>query len=142
MEALKYILDFLCSHGFNKIEFTSGDYKNTDLHKSINFQDGSSQMGILGRCGEESFIEVFSDLVDKFLNEPRYTPAQKENNFQTKIAYQLFEVAVKGLCKLLDMGMTTPTALLHSGNISYSPRFFSRSPSIKRISCPSNCHLL
>ena len=106
MDALKYIFDFVCCHGMGKIEFLNQDYKNTDMHRSTNFQNPRDET-LVGRCNHEKFEVIFTDLIDKFLGVQIQDGDIQRTNFQAKVENRLFDVAVKGLCKVMDMGKCT-----------------------------------
>lgn len=86
------------------------DYKNTDLHKSTTFNE-ENENDILNRCNSLDFGGVFTDMVNTLLNEPVYDVDKQKTNLEAFIEHSLFEIAVKGLCKIMDLGMSTLVSL-------------------------------
>ncbi|KAJ6224992.1 hypothetical protein RDWZM_003537 [Blomia tropicalis] len=98
VEALTYLFDFLCFHGFDDIKFIDNDH-TLQRDKSI-----PDKTNILERCKDSGFIEVFTDLLDKFLQEPVHPIEMKRKNLTAYVEHNLFEITVKSLCKIMDMG--------------------------------------
>ena len=99
IEALIYLLDFLCLHGFDDIKFIDNDHT---------FQWDSliiDEPDILKRCKNSDFNEVFTYLLDIFLQEPIHPLEMKMRDLEAYVEHNLFEVTVKGLCKIMDIGM-------------------------------------
>ncbi|KAJ6222378.1 hypothetical protein RDWZM_000923 [Blomia tropicalis] len=98
IEALIYLLDFLCLHGFDDIKFIDNDHT---------FQWDSliiDEPDILKRCKNSDFNEVFTYLLDIFLQEPIHPLEMKMRDLEAYVEHNLFEVTVKGLCKIMDIG--------------------------------------
>ena len=110
MEALKFIFDFLCYHGFKNISFSTNDFKNTDLHKSST-SSASSQIGddtdnLLDICDNKTFAYVFSELIEKLLMEGPDLEGREElrRSAEDHVKLLLFDVAAKGTCKIMNLG--------------------------------------
>ena len=61
---------------------------------------------------DRSFHEYFADLKSHFLNEPQTSYEKIKNSkakvpLQAQVEYYLFDVCVRGLCKLLYLGEST-----------------------------------
>lgn len=110
VEALKFIFDFLCYHGFKNINFSTNDFKNTDLHKSST-SSASSQIGddtdnLLDICDNKTFAYVFSELIEKLLMEGPDLEGREElqRSAEDHVKLLLFDVAAKGTCKIMNLG--------------------------------------
>lgn len=61
---------------------------------------------LLAQCEEDNFAFIFSELIEKILMERpvlenKETPRQ---NMDAYVTFQLFDVAVKGTCKVMNLG--------------------------------------
>lgn len=142
MEALKFIFDFLCYHGFKNISFSTNDFKNTDLHKSST-SSASSQIGddtdnLLDICDNKTFAYVFSELIEKLLMEGPDLEGREElqRSAEDHVKLLLFDVAAKGTCKIMNLGK--PCCQFDSLFFTngFLPTLFS-----KAVSIPTNCWL-
>lgn len=99
-EALKSLFDFLCYHGFSNIKLNTPDLSS--MRRSTNFQDESEN--ILERSNELDFAGVFTEIINKLLTQPIYDVDKQKTLRQAFIEHQMFEITVKGLCKIMDLG--------------------------------------
>ncbi|KAH7639938.1 condensin complex subunit 3-like protein [Dermatophagoides farinae] len=98
VEALKYIFDFVGFYGLRKINFVDSD--NSSIRNQSNSMNNSHDVS----NRYENFFEFFSEMLLDFLVEPSMEPAIMKKRPKTRIEYDLFDIAVRGLCKILYIG--------------------------------------
>lgn len=102
------MFDFLCYHGFKFINFNSNELKNSDLHKSLSSTSRLDEDtdNLLAHCENDNFAFIFSELIEKILMERpvlenKDSPRQNLDEF---VKFHLFDTAVKGTCKVMNLG--------------------------------------
>ena len=67
-------------------------------------QDDTTTNDIISRCNNADFATVFIEMANNFLNQPVYEIDNQSTNLEAFIEHNMFEVTVKGICKIMDLG--------------------------------------
>lgn len=86
--AFKYLFDFIFFHGIKNLNYEI-DIGDTTMDNSM----------------PEEFVNLFSGLIESFIEKPLYKRNVIDKNPRLKIEYELFEVAVVGFCALSLQGI-------------------------------------